>query len=234
MERTWRIDAHTYAQKANELRKKGTSVEDWAKISLSSDTSNDERMLRCMMDNETEKDADTYICIAYLSQNSLPQEFVEDLIYVNSGLALMGCWNKDVINWVLDLYDDHIPTDSSRSYGNVIEHVVKAYESNKFKKSCPEYHNHLGKLIKESRYYDLKDMIKDFQITATDIDEIQNQVMKMADIVIRFRKCKIYVRNRIDWMALPIEGLDLDFYRKFKRSNKIISNASKLDDLVED
>ena len=76
-------------------------------------------------------------------------------------------------------------------------------------------------------------MIKDFQITATDVDEIQNQVMKMADIVTRFKKCKIYVRNRIDWMALPTEGLDFDFYRRFKRSNKIISDASKLDDIVE-
>lgn len=142
MEKTWRLTREEYLKERREILARHESVNEWAKLSMDSTMSDRERMTRIMMDNDPDIPMNSYICQLYMCQyHPMSQEFLEDAIYVNSGLCLLGYWDEEILNWVADLYQRY-PKITNTDI-NVYEEVLNAVEKGKFKESIPKYHQFL-------------------------------------------------------------------------------------------
>ena len=234
---TWRLSRETYDEMKKNILSKHETVDDWAKLSLNSvsEMSDEERMCRLMMNNDLRLKGESYICIAYMCDtHKMSEEFLKDAIYVNSGLCLLGCWNEEVIDWVLDIYCKRIDPKLSASEGNALEDVKEAVENERFIKKCPEYHKYLTGLL--SNYNTLlanleasKEAI--LNIEAGDIEELCKEVLKASTYATDISNYWIIVRNRLDWETLR-KGLlykyDKDFLSIYERrtTNKSLEELS--------
>lgn len=142
MEKTWRINKEQYSEKKKAfLLNNNFTGSDWAKYSMEPRTL-DEIMLGTMVSRELEE---PYLCTSYICRYSMmTDEFVRDLIYVNSGLADFGYWNDDVIDFVNKLYLS-MPKDGRNTL--VTDEIYEAIN----KKELPEeYINFLKSKIVEN------------------------------------------------------------------------------------
>lgn len=232
MEKTWRISKSEYQKKSREILKKHETVQEWADLSLDPTLSNDERMLRVMMNNDHDIPKGNYICQSYMcSVMDSDEDFIKDLIYVNSGLAILGLWDDDIIEWVLHVYSECINNGSisTTAYtGNAYEYVNEAYEINRFKRDHPEYHEFLGTLL-EARW-ELKDKIEKFKIKRKDINSIVESYQNAYDLVKKFTDYKIPVTNLLDWKLINTHGLSHEFLKSYRKDGMV--TEKKPDDSI--
>lgn len=222
--KSWRIDAKTYAAKSKEIISKRESVSQWADLSLDPTLSNDERMLRVMMNNDICLYQPNYICQSYMCSVLTPEEdFVRDLIYVNSGLAVIGKWDEPVIDWVLYVYaaciDKSNQHGTSAFTGNARFFVETAYEEREFENTYPYYHAFLGSLL--AKRYDLQYQIETFEIDDTDISTLCDSYTKAFELVKKYDNYIVPVTNRLDWKLMDCRNLSNDFLAKYKKHNNI-------------
>ena len=233
--KSWRIDAKIYAAKSKEIINKRESVSQWADLSLDPTLSNDERMLRVMMNNDICLRQPNYICQSYMCSVISPSEdFVRDLIYVNSGLAVLGKWDERVIDWVLDVYaacvDKTNQQGTSAFTGNAIVLVKSAYEEELFKNTYPYYHAFLGALLAER--YELQKKIEEFKVDSTDILTLCDSYTDIFELVKKYKNYVVPVTNRLDWKLMDCRNLSPEFQKKYKKHNNIAEE--KQDNLILD
>lgn len=233
--KSWRINPTTYAVKSKEIINKKESVSQWADLSLDPTLSNDERMLRVMMNNDVCLRQPNYICQSYMCSVISPSEdFVRDLIYVNSGLAVLGKWDEPVIDWVLNVYaacvDKTNQQGTSAFTGNAIVLVKSAYEEELFKNTYPYYHAFLSTLLAER--YKLQKKIENFEIDSTDISTLCNSYTEVFELVKKYKNYVIPVTNRLDWKLMDCRNLSPEFQKKYKKHNNIAEE--KQDKLILD
>ncbi len=222
--KSWRIDAKTYAAKSKEIISKKESVSQWADLSLDPTLSNDERMLRVMMNNDPCLHQPNYICQSYMCSIISPSEdFVRDLIYVNSGLAVLGKWDEPVIDWVLNVYaacvDKTNQQGTSAFTGNARFFVETAYEEEEFKNSYPYYHAFLESLI--AGRYELQKKIENFEVDDTDISTLCDTYTEVFELVKKYKSYVVPVTNRLDWKLMDCRNLSNEFLTKYKKHNNI-------------
>lgn len=224
MERTWRINRTDYETKRNLILKnkaKGAeTTNDWAALSLNSDLSNDERMLRLMMNNDPEIPNISYISITYMcsAMKGPSEEFIEDATYLNSGLALIGCWNDEVVNWVLDVYSKRVPKDSYTRSGNALIDILDAVNTERFTTVCPEYDQFLKELLKP--YYELIDNLRARQKYINKIEDdwdFAESVVDSYQLAYSVSNYTIPVVNRLDWPALDVRNMRDSFVDQYYR-----------------
>ena len=229
MNNTWRFDLVTYRLLAGKILRNKETVDQWAELSLSPETTDDDRMVRIMMNNDSNFASNSYICMSYMcNARPMSEEFLKDATYVNSGLALIGCWNQKVVDWVIDVYNKSIPSDATNACGNALKHVLKAYESGKFETECPEYHKYLGELLKE--YYALKDKIKKFKPSAeakNDVDKLADEYFELYQYVYRFKNFYLEVHNRLDWGVISTINLSDKMIEKLVRKGKMSGSLAE-------
>ena len=223
--KSWRIDAKTYATRSKEIINKKESVSQWADLSLDPTLSNDERMLRVMMNNDTCLHQPNYICQSYMCSIMVPDEdFVRDLIYVNSGLAVLGKWDEPVIDWILYVYsacvDKANQHGTSAFTGNARFFVETAYEEREFENTYPYYHAFLGSLLAER--YELKKEIENFKVDPDeDISTLCDSYTKVFNLVKKYKDYIVPVTNRLDWKLMDCRNLSNEFLTKYKKHNNI-------------
>ena len=199
--KNWRLTKEEYVKERNEILKKKTSVDEWARISLSGELSEREIMTRVMMDNDPDIPSDSYICQLYVCEAyDLSEEFLRDIIYVNSGLALLGFWDKKVIDWVLRLHKDIVK--GSTSSGNAFKDIELAVDSGYFV-STPEYHEFLKSFLVE---YDklCDDILHPKMPKIKDVEALTNYYLSMAELANKIINYTVPIRDRLDWNAIKI------------------------------
>lgn len=232
MEKTWRLSKNDYEVMAKEISSKKESVDDWAEISLSGELSKEELMCRIMMDNDPNRHAGERICQLYMCESyKMDEEFLRDVIYVNSGLALIGCWDNKVVNWVLDLHAKLLKKSGGASIGNALKAVKKAVESGKFS-YIPEYDAWLKSFMVE--YYKLKENIMSFKMPETDDEEkIADALLEISVLAGNLKNYAIEIHDRLDWIAIERlnDNLSYDFLDKHsKKPNYGGSNSFRDED----
>ncbi len=220
--KSWRIDAKTYAARSKEIINKKESVSQWADLSLDPTLSNDERMLRVMMNNDTCLHQPNYICQSYMCSIIVPDEdFIRDLIYVNSGLAILGKWDEPVIDWVLKVYsacvDKTNQQGTSAFTGNARFFVETAYEEGTFENTYPYYHAFLGSLL--AGRYELQKEIENFEVDDTDISTLCDSYTEIFELVKKYKNYTVPVTNRLDWKLMDCRNLSNEFLTKYKKHN---------------
>jgi len=222
--RYWRLSRDEYDTMRDSIleKHKTETVDDWANLSMDPDLSDTERMARIMMDNDPNYEGVNYICQSYMSGCPLSQEFVEDCLYVNSGLCMIGCWDQEIIDWVLDLYKNYIPKSSKSSQNvNVFNIVLDAIESKKFIKINREYHNYLINLVTKTHYYEYANQLMNFKFRNTSsYKERIKDANEIREILFNIDNCRIYIKNKLDWDSIDTSEYDKKFVNDFYRSNK--------------
>ena len=201
--KNWRLTKEEYIKERKEILKKKISVDDWAKISLSGELSEREIMTRIMMDNDPDIPSDSYICQLYVCESyDLSEEFLKDIIYVNSGLALLGFWDQQVINWVVRLHKDIVT--GSTSSGNAFNEIQLAID-NEYFIDTPDYHEFLKTFLVE--YDELCKKMLDAKMPKTkDVKELTAYYLSMADLSNMIINYTVPIRDRLDWNALKINA----------------------------
>ena len=218
VKKDWRISWDEYKSESHLIRIKKEKVDDWARMSLSGELSRKEIMTRVMMGNDANMPSDSYICMIYMCESyTFDVDFLKDLIYINSGLVLLGCWNDAVIDWVCELQSRLV--EGSSSTGNAFKDVKKAVDEGYFEHDCPEYHEHLKGFLKE-----YNDLIKklysdpDEDTDLTDMNNLMNYYIRKAEIANMIKNYYIPVKDRLDWNAIQITSLlPTDFLKKHSK-----------------
>ena len=234
VKKDWRISWNEYKSESHLILMKKEKVDDWARMSLSGELSRKELMTRVMMGNDSSLPSDSYICQIYMCESyTFDVDFLKDLIYVNSGLALLGCWNDAVIDWVCELQSRLV--EGSSSTGNAFKDVKKAVDMGYFEHDCPEYHEHLKGFLKE--YNDLiKELYSkpDEDTDLTNMDKLMIYYIRKAEIANMIKNYYIPVKDRLDWNAIQITSLLPSTFLK-KHSKKVHTQpAKKVEDEEEE
>ena len=228
MDKNWRLSREEYLKERKKELDKKISVDEWARMSLSGELSERELMVRIMMDNDSDIPNDSYISQLYVCEAyDFSEDFLKDVIYVNSGLALLGFWDDKVIDWVLKLHQDIV--SGSSSMGNAFHSIELVVESGYFS-STPDYHNFLKGFLAE---YDklCKDML-DAKVPKTkDVKDLTNYYLTMAETANRIINYTVPIRDRLDWNAIKINSnLSAEFVKDHsKLTGQVgISNKDKV------
>lgn len=181
-------------------------------------------MLRVMMNNDVRLHQPNYICQSYMCSIIVPDEdFIRDLIYVNSGLAVLGKWDEPVIDWVLYVYaaciDKTNQQGTSAFTGNARFFVEMAYEEEDFKNTYPYYHAFLGSLL--AGRYELQKEIENFEVDDTDISTLCDSYTEIFELVKKYKNYTVPVTNRLDWKLMDCRNLSNEFLTKYKKHNNI-------------
>ena len=193
MNRYWRLSKEDYKNMKRDILKRKETPDDWARISLDPTTSDTEKMCRIMMNNDPDCPKDSYICMSYMcSSPTLPQEFVEDAMYINSGLWIPEFgWDEEIMDYVLDLFDsDNTKLDTRGMY--ITDEIIDAYESKKFAVSKPKFHKFLKELLVD--YYAAVDAMEEYK--------------KVSNF-------RIILKNRLDWDQISTQSFDKEFVKKY-------------------
>lgn len=213
----WRLDKENYRIMARDIANKHESIDDWKNISLSGELSREELMCRIMMDNDPKYPAGTYICQLYVCEAyDMDEDFLKDIIYLNSGLAVIGLWDKKVIDWVLKIHSKEVK--NSTNLGNALKYVKEALKEGTFN-DIPEYESFLRSFMEE--YYKISKELNEFVIPDTDDEqEIANAILKASDTAAKIKNYTIEVRDRLDWDAIETRNnLTYGFLLKYSKKN---------------
>ena len=214
----WRLDREQYKTMSKDIASKRESVDDWKNISLSGELSREELMCRIMMDNDPKYHSGTYICQLYVCEAyDIDEDFLKDIIYVNSGLAIMGLWDKKVIDWVLKIHSKEVK--NSTNIGNALKYVKEALKEGTFN-DIPEYESFLRSFMEE--YYKISKELREFAIPDTDDEqEIANAILKASDAAVKIKNYAIEVHDRLDWDAIENRNsLTYGFLLKYSKKNR--------------
>ncbi len=215
--KSWRLNKEEYIDERRRVLKLNESVDEWAAISLNGALSRKEVMVRIMMDNDPELPTNSYICQAYMCEGyDFDEAFLSDIIYVNSGLCLLGFWDNKVIKWVLRLHKDCI--SKTASVANVFEEVKLAVDKEYFI-ATPEYHEFLKQFLVE--YNDLCDKLLSTKKPKTrDIDELAKYYIQMSEISAKVKSYYIPIKDRLDWDAIHANvGLSSSFLQDHSKTS---------------
>lgn len=237
MDRHWRLTKEDYKAMKKDILNRKETPDDWARISLDLMTSDTEKMCRIMMNNDPNCPKDSYICMSYMcSLPTLRQEFIEDAMYINSGLWIPEFgWDEEIMNYVLDLFNlNNAKLDTRGMY--ITDEIIDTYESKKFATSKPKFHKFLKGLL--VGYYKALDDMEEYKKKnyKSDIDDVRKykkdsvkyyaNMYKLAEDVDNFR---IILKNRLDWDQISTQYLDKDFVKKYS----FFSSKLKLNDESE-
>ena len=215
----WRLDREHYRMMARDIASKRESVDDWKDISLGGELSREELMCRIMMDNDPKYPAGTYICQLYVCEAyDMDEDFLKDIIYINSGLAIIGLWDKKVIDWVLKIHSKEVK--NSTNLGNALKYVKEALEEGTFN-DIPEYESFLRSFMED--YEKMSKELREFVIPDTDDDQvIASAILKMSDTAARVKHYTIEIHDRLDWDAIENrnKGLTYGFLLKHSKKNR--------------
>lgn len=236
MEKTWRISKEEYQKKANAIMKKKESVQEWADLSLDPTLSNDERMVRIMMNNDPDIPKNNYICQSYMCSVLDPDEdFLEDVIYINSGLAILGLWDEEIIYWVLTAYSSFIDADrtGTTAYtGNACAYVEAAIEDGRFVNTHPEYHEFLKEKLENKD--EIAKKILFFKGKRDTIERAIEYYTNAYDLVKKYKNYVVPVTNQLDWKLINLNKLSPEFIKKYKKIGGIQHVEEKPDDPIVD
>lgn len=222
MNNEWRLSKEEYAVMKKAILAKKETTDDWARVSMSGELSRKELMCRIMMNNDPtlppKKDANSsFVCLIYaVDAYELDEEFLKDIIYINSSMALLGCWDERVIEWVLELYSKKV---TSYKPGNVLEDVKSAIKSELFKVTVPEYHRFLVGLIAD--YNRLCKSLVDNQAPYIDNAEALAKIYldnyRLANAIHSY---KIPITDRLNWDSIETrygEKLSYQFLKLYSK-----------------
>lgn len=249
MENIYRPTYEEYMAKREDIIRRGTTVEEWVKLSMSESTSVEEIVVRNMMNNDPyisgsiaarelrDKHADytNYICLTYLCtwNTSLSEDLIKDLIYINSGFMMIGCWDQRVIDFVYSMYD-MIPQFKQRfDVSNyIMEHIINNTDVDLPK----EYVNYIKDMYKQkvadndSAIAVLKSRLKDYNERLETIENKTKRAEMKAKIentakTLKIRKAnrkvvKFIITNRLDWSAIKAcnRNVSMETFNRFFRA----------------
>lgn len=217
-EKNWRLTFAEYTKDRDAIIAKHENPDNWAKLSADPEMSDRERMVRIMMNNDPSIPQNSYICMSYMCEyQTMSQDFVEDAIYVNSGLCMLGCWDKEIMDWVRELYSNNKKV-ANRDV-NILSDVLDAINKKKFINTNPDYHKFLTDKL--SNYYEL--LAKFDKLKAKRVPK--NMERQCAyyeatyEAVKRIQSYKIILQDRLDWLSLPTELYSKDFLECYQFKN---------------
>lgn len=223
MNRYWRLTNEDYKKMKKDILKRKETPDDWARISLDPTTSDTEKMCRIMMNNDPDCPKDSYICMSYMcSSLTLSQEFIEDAMYINSGLWIPEFgWDEEIMDYVLDLFDlNNTKLDTRGMY--ITDEIIDTYESKKFATSKPKFHKFLKELLVD--YYKALDAMEEYKKENynPDIDDVRKHrrdsikyYVNMYKLVEDVNNFRIILKNRLDWDQISTQSFDKEFVKKY-------------------
>ena len=220
MEKVWRISKKDYLKRAKEIVKANESVQEWADLSLDPTLDNTERMIRVIMNNDPGVPKKSYICQSYMcSVMTANEEFLKDLIYVNSSLSIPCLWDDEIIDWVCTAYSNYIEafrTGTTAYTGNACEYVEAAVKDGRFAKTHPEYHAFLAEKLVDKEI--LADKILKYKGGKKDTIERAIEYYKNAyELTKKYTNYQVPVTNLLDWKAINTKVLNPVFVYKYKK-----------------
>lgn len=226
--KTWRLNRDQYTKMSKAIESKKETIDEWTEMSLSGKLSKDELMCRIMMDNDPFKKAGDHICILYVCESyKMDEEFLKDVIYVNSGMALIGCWDEKVVKWVTDLCAKKIPA-TNNACANIFEDVKNAIDSRYFS-DIPEYEAYLKTYMAE--YQELSNKLLNFKITSTNPKDIAKEIIAMEETAYKVNNYNIEIHDRLDWAAIEAYNvLTYKFTKKYSKKMIFANGRRPIDD----